>query len=55
MPAVRIMAADLLGRLGDSSSAPAIEPLLSRRGPRRARGCGARPDDVPALGGTGAG
>ena len=32
MPAVRIMAADLLGRLGDSSSAPAIEPLLDRRG-----------------------
>ncbi len=33
IPAVRIMAADLLGRLGDSSSAPAIDPLLADRDP----------------------
>ena len=37
IPAVRMMAADLLGRLGDSSSAPAIEPLLADEDPPCAR------------------
>ena len=55
MPAVRIMAADLLGRLGDSSSAAAIEPLLTDEDPAvRAAAVRALTTCRPA-GGTGAG
>ena len=51
MPAVRIMAADLLGRLGDPSSTEALQPLLADTDPTvRAAAVRAMATCRPALG-----